>query len=70
MVDISYAIVKILPDAKDNKRLIVLGEEIFESSDKKNMESLVDLLNANTDNGCIYSLVEIPYIKNLSNGNS
>ena len=63
MVDTSYAIIKTLPDAKENKRLIVLGEEIFESYDKKNMQDLVDLFNANTDNGCIYSLVEIPHIK-------
>ena len=61
IVDTSYAIVKILPDAKENKRLIVLGEEIFESYDKKHMQDLVDLFNANTDNGCVYTLVEIPY---------
>ena len=53
----SFAIVKTIGQAK---HLLTEGDEVFETEDEKEAARIVNVLNQNTDNGCIYELISIP----------
>ena len=46
-----------------NKRTHVIltngNSEVFESEEKKKMNEFVEVLNENTDNGCLYEVITI-----------
>ena len=62
----SFAIVKTIGQAKHLLtekgllRLLTEGDEVFETEDEKEAARIVNVLNQNTDNGCIYELISIP----------
>ncbi len=53
----SFAIVKTIGQTK---HLLTEGDEVFETEDEKEAARIVNVLNQNTDNGCIYELISIP----------
>lgn len=53
----SFAIIKTIGQAK---HLLTDGDEVFETEDEKEAARIVNVLNQNTDNGCIYELISIP----------
>jgi len=61
-MEISYVIKKIMGNTKGKKTHVLLVDsqsEILEIGRKEEAESLVNILNENSDSGWIYELIEI-----------